>query len=149
MPIQDHFPLPSSAQELPLGDDSTAKLFIAFISSKDPTTKQSWCPDVRAALPRLDAEFTGRHRPELAYVHVGQRPEYVPNRGRRAPTEYRVTNCSLRWKIPNNLYRKVWNVNFVPTLVRYQRVNGKVVEKGRLVEGELLDPGKLRTLVDD
>jgi len=54
-----------------------AKLFVCFISSTDPATKQPWCPDVRAALPRLDAAFSSEDAPKLAYVHVGQKPECV------------------------------------------------------------------------
>jgi hypothetical protein len=77
MPIQDHFELPKTAQELPVGDFEDANLLLCFISSTDPVSKQSWCPDVRAALPRLDIGFTSQLAPKLAYVHVGQRPEYV------------------------------------------------------------------------
>lgn len=37
----------------------------------------------------------------------------------------------------------------MPTLVRYQRVDGEVKETGRLVEGELLDEKKMRNLVEE
>jgi hypothetical protein len=77
MPIQDHFELPKTAQELPLGDGPAASLFLCYISSVDPVSKQPWCPDVRAALPRLDKTFSSQDAPRLAYVHVGQKPEYV------------------------------------------------------------------------
>lgn len=77
MPIQDHFQVPSSAEELPIPSDSSAKLFVCFISSTDPATKQAWCPDVRAALPRLEKVFSSQDAPKLLYVHVGQKPEYV------------------------------------------------------------------------
>jgi hypothetical protein len=43
----------------------------------------------------------------------------------------------------NNVYRKVWGINAVPTLVRYQRVDGIVTATGRLVEGEIMDENKL------
>lgn len=79
MPIQDHFKLPHTAQDLPLANDPAASLFLCFISSTDPVSKQSWCPDVRAALPRLNKTFSDQDAPKLAYVHVGQRPEYVRN----------------------------------------------------------------------
>ncbi|KAL6704497.1 hypothetical protein ACN47E_008126 [Coniothyrium glycines] len=125
MPIQDHFPLPASAQDLPLAEDPAAQFYLCFISSTDPATKQSWCPDVRAALPHLKAVFEGENAAQLAYVHVGQRPE---------------------WKDLDNVHRKKWNINAVPTLVRFQRVDGRIRETGRLVEGELLVERKLTSL---
>ncbi|KZM24145.1 uncharacterized protein EKO05_0010799 [Ascochyta rabiei] len=129
MPIQDHFQLPSSAQELPLPeDDAAAALFLCFISSTDPATGQSWCPDVRAALPRLERAFGRDEAPKLAYVHVGQRPE---------------------WKDLGNVYRTKWHVKAVPQLVRYQRVDGEVKETGRLVEAEVVDENKLLGLVSE
>lgn len=78
MPIQDQFQIPDSPQDLPVPNGENAELFVAFISGTDPVTKQSWCPDVRAALPRLEKAFSGEAAPQLLYVHVGQRPEYVP-----------------------------------------------------------------------
>jgi hypothetical protein len=78
MPILDALPVPTSAQELPIADDAVCKLFLCFISSTDPSTKQPWCPDVRAALPRLEKAFSSQDAPELVYVHVGQKPECVP-----------------------------------------------------------------------
>ncbi|KAF9697601.1 hypothetical protein EKO04_004274 [Ascochyta lentis] len=128
MPIQDHFQLPSSAQDLPLPNDAAATLFLCFISSTDPATKQSWCPDVRAALPRLERAFGPEDAPKLAYVHVGQRPE---------------------WKDLENVYRTKWDVKAVPQLVRYQRVDEEVKETGRLVEAEVIDEKKLLTLVSE
>jgi hypothetical protein len=73
MTITQNFTLPSSVKELPVGPES--KLFIAFISSADPVTKQSWCPDVRAALPHINEAFAGEDAPALAIVEVGQKPE--------------------------------------------------------------------------
>ena len=52
--------------------------------------------------------------------------------------------CVLRWRNVKNVCRTKWNVKAVPTLVRYQRVEGNVKETGRLVEGELLDQEKLK-----
>ena len=75
MPIQDNFPIPASAQELPVPSDADAKLFLCFISSTDPATNQPWCPDVRAALPKLQKVFGGEDAPTLLYIHVGQKPE--------------------------------------------------------------------------
>lgn len=73
MPITKYFTLPSSVKELALSPDS--KLFIAFISSSDPITKQPWCPDVRDALPHINKAFAGDDAPELAIIEVGQKPE--------------------------------------------------------------------------
>lgn len=73
MPITKNLTLPSSAKELALSPDS--KLFIAFISSPDPITKQPWCPDVRDALPHINKAFSGDDAPELAIIEVGQKPE--------------------------------------------------------------------------
>lgn len=51
--------------------------FVAFISSYDPVAKQSWCSDVRASLPKIQTAFAGEQQPDLFFIHVGQRPEYV------------------------------------------------------------------------
>jgi hypothetical protein len=77
MPIEYHFPIPSSAQDLPVPTGPASKLFVCFISSTDPATNLPWCPDVRAALPRLEKTFSSHDAAQLAYVHVGQKPEYV------------------------------------------------------------------------
>ncbi|KAK7180417.1 hypothetical protein DPSP01_001807 [Paraphaeosphaeria sporulosa] len=127
MPIQDPFQLPKSAQDLPLANDTDDTYFLFFISSISPETKQPWCPDVRAALPVVGAAFSFENAPEVGFVHVGQKPE---------------------WKDVSNLHRTKWNVNAVPTLVRYQRAGAEVKETGRLVEDELLDQEKLKELVD-
>lgn len=63
----------------------------------------------------------------MAFVEVGQRPE---------------------WRVQTNVYRTVWNVHNVPTLVRYENVGGEVNETGRLVEGEILDDTKLQKLLE-
>lgn len=52
-----------------------------------------------------------------------------------------------RWRDPQNPYRRHWNVNNVPTLVRYQRIDGEIEETGRLTEGEILDAKKLSNLI--
>ncbi len=52
-----------------------------------------------------------------------------------------------RWKDLGNVYRTKWNVNAIPALVRYQRIDGEVKETGGLSEGELLDQKKLKDLV--
>ena len=53
-----------------------------------------------------------------------------------------------RWRDPNNVFRTKWNVNNVPTLVRYERVDGKVKETGRLTENEILDGQQLQALIN-
>lgn len=77
MTIVDNFEAPNSPNALELPDDPNSTYFIAFISSSDPTTKQPWCPDVRAALPIINAAFSAETDRQLAYVHVGQKVEYV------------------------------------------------------------------------
>ncbi|KAF1344888.1 DUF953 domain protein [Delphinella strobiligena] len=126
MPILKPFTVPASAKALELPQDSKAKLSIAFISSADPTTKQPWCPDVRQTLPYINAAFTPSEAPELAIIEGGQRAE---------------------WRDPQNPYRRNWNVNNVPTIVRYQRIDGEIEETGRLTEGEILDARKLANLI--
>ncbi|RAL60018.1 hypothetical protein DID88_000644 [Monilinia fructigena] len=57
MSVTQDFKLPGSPKHLELPEKAGQKLFLAFIASKDPVTKQSWCPDVRAALPVIEAKF--------------------------------------------------------------------------------------------
>lgn len=54
-----------------------------------------------------------------------------------------------RWRKPENKYRKIWNVNNVPTIVRYSFVDGEVKETGRLLEGELLQEKRLSALISN
>lgn len=75
MPFIADFTIPESTKLLQLPNDSNSKFFIVFVSSNDPATKQPWCPDVRAALPCIDAAFSSEHAPRLAVVEVGQKPE--------------------------------------------------------------------------
>ncbi|TEA17699.1 Thioredoxin domain-containing protein [Colletotrichum sidae] len=111
MPIATSFTLPESAADLAVPEGSA--FFITFTTSNLPETGESWCPDVRAALPHLNATFSADGAPEMAFVEVGQRPE---------------------WKVPTNVYRTTWNINNVPTLVRFERAGGVTKETGRLVE---------------
>ncbi|CCF35454.1 hypothetical protein CH063_01310 [Colletotrichum higginsianum] len=126
MPINSSFTLPEAANALPLPENAAAPFFITFTTSNHPDTGESWCPDVRAALPLLNAAFSADGAPEMAFAEVGQRPE---------------------WKIPTNVFRTKWNVHNVPTLVRYQRLGGEVRETGRLVEAEILDERRLKELI--
>ena len=75
MPIIRDFNLPKTASDLAV--KSADAFFIAFLTSKDPQTNKPWCPDVVAALPTLESTFTGASKPQVAFVEVGQRPEYV------------------------------------------------------------------------
>lgn len=107
MTILKSFPLPSSPSALQIPnekerDSSPSNFFIAFLASKDPLTNQPWCPDVRAALPILEATFQdtttsqgaegeeGKNEeegskksttppppPVVAFIEVGQKTEYV------------------------------------------------------------------------
>ena len=52
-----------------------------------------------------------------------------------------------RWRQNTNPVRTKWNVHNIPTVVRYQRVDGKIQETGRLVEGEILNERKLGALI--
>ncbi|TDZ22284.1 Thioredoxin domain-containing protein [Colletotrichum orbiculare MAFF 240422] len=124
MPIATSFTLPESAADLAVPEGSA--FFITFTTSNLPETGESWCPDVRVALPHLNATFSADGAPEMAFVEVGQRPE---------------------WKVPTNVYRTTWNINNVPTLVRFERAGGVTKETGRLVEGEILDAKRLNDLV--
>lgn len=54
---------------------------------------------------------------------------------------------AIRWRIPTNVFRTTWSIHNVPTLVRYQRVDGDVKETGRLVEGEILVEQRLKHLL--
>jgi hypothetical protein len=49
----------------------------------------------------------------------------------------------------NNKYRKDWGITALPTLVRYQCIDGAVSATGRLVEGEIMDEKKLTKLVNE
>ncbi|KXH50183.1 serine/threonine protein kinase [Colletotrichum simmondsii] len=76
MPIIPEFKLPEDASALGrYTTNSTAPFFITFTTSDHPDTGESWCPDVRAALPRIIAAFSPSSAPEMAFVEVGQRPE--------------------------------------------------------------------------
>ncbi|KKK24885.1 hypothetical protein P175DRAFT_0434107 [Aspergillus ochraceoroseus IBT 24754] len=121
MPIITDFKLPSSADTLDI-----SVFFISFHASPDPNTRKPWCPDVAAALPYLQEAFSAPNAPQVAFVDVGQRDE---------------------WREPFNVYRTKWNVSNLPTLVRYEQVDGKTTEVGRLVEGEILDKVRLQKFV--
>ncbi|CBX94439.1 predicted protein [Plenodomus lingam JN3] len=47
------YTLPSSPSALPLPSSPTQKFFLLFLAPEDQATGESWCGDVRAALPVL------------------------------------------------------------------------------------------------
>ncbi|KAK8030160.1 hypothetical protein PG993_011451 [Apiospora rasikravindrae] len=124
MPILKSFELPESPEALSF--DSPKPVFLLFIASKDPATGESWCPDVRASLPHIEAAFSADDAPTVGFVEVGQKPE---------------------WRERTNVFRTKWNVNNVPTLARFEQVNGKVVEKGRMTEDGIMDPATLKAFM--
>ncbi|KAL3475451.1 hypothetical protein BJX99DRAFT_259397 [Aspergillus californicus] len=124
MPVLHHFKLPSSPALLSL--PPTSPTFISFLASPDPTTGKPWCPDVVAAIPVLTEAFSAPHAPQVAFVEVGQKDA---------------------WKDLSNVYRTTWNVSNVPTLARYESVDGAVKEVGRLVEGQILDRARLSAFI--
>ncbi|KAL4758361.1 uncharacterized protein BDW70DRAFT_142012 [Aspergillus foveolatus] len=128
MPVTKTFNLPSSPEFLSPRTDSenATTFFLSFHASVDPNTGKPWCPDVVAAIPHLEEVFSAPGSPDVAFVEVGQKPE---------------------WRDLSNVYRTKWNVNNVPTLVRFENVNGTVKETGRLVEGDILDRKKLGEFV--
>ncbi|KAL6231595.1 hypothetical protein BDW75DRAFT_219813 [Aspergillus navahoensis] len=129
MPVTTTFTLPNNPESLNLpvnSKNATSTFFISFHASADPNTGKPWCPDVIAAIPHLNEVFSAPGSPDVAFVEVGQKPE---------------------WKDLSNVYRTTWNVNNVPTLVRFENVNGTVKETGRLIEGEILDRRRLSELV--
>jgi len=80
-----------------------------------------WCPDCRDVEDPVKKTFDESSEAGLI-VYVGQKPE---------------------WKSPSNKYRSSHNIESIPTIVRLN--NGK--EEARLVEGEILEPGKLDQLL--
>lgn len=155
MAILRSFALPRSAKLLEMPEGPSSKLFLAFISGNDPITNEPWCPDVRAALPHIEDAFATADAPTAAMISVGQKPEYLSVWIEESTAIHRGVDLSIlwvnaylfRWKEPTNVYRRVWNVNNVPALVRYQRINGEVAESGRLIEGEILDQAKLQSFI--
>ncbi|KAK7934638.1 hypothetical protein PG985_000133 [Apiospora marii] len=124
MPIVQKFDLPESPEALSISYPKP--VFLLFIASKDPATGQSWCPDVRASLPHIEAAFSADDAPTVGFVEVGQRPE---------------------WRERTNVFRTKWNVNNVPTLARFELVKGKVVEKGRMTEDGIMNPETLKAFM--
>lgn len=156
MTILKSFPLPSSPSALQIPnekekDSPPSNFFIAFLASKDPLTNQPWCPDVRAALPILEATFQepttsqgeeeGKKEegkkstpPVVAFIEVGQKVEYVSfffffflffllfSSSFSHHCFSLFFGKQNRWKNPHNIFRTQWNIHNVPVLVRYELV---------------------------
>lgn len=157
MTILKSFPLPSSPSALQIPNEKEKDsppsnfFFIAFLASKDPLTNQPWCPDVRAALPILEATFqepttsqgaegekegekSTTPPPVVAFIEVGQKTEYVFFFFFLffflllfLPLFLTIFYPSFlgkpnRWKNPHNVFRTQWNIHNVPVLVRYELV---------------------------
>lgn len=75
MPIIRDFTLPANPGLLELPEGPNAKLYVAFYSGNDATTNQPWCPDVRVAIPHIEAAFSAETAPTVAIVSVGEKPE--------------------------------------------------------------------------
>lgn len=145
MPVITDFPLPSSATALQLSAENPVT-FLSFHASPDPNTGKPWCPDVVAALPYLQEVFSTPQAPQVAFINVGQKDEYVHS---MLNLNALHTDYHTRWKDLSNVYRTKWNVGAIPTLVRYELVDGDVKETGRLVEAQILDRARLSKFVSD
>jgi hypothetical protein len=143
MPILHDFALPKAIGDLEFPSATTDAFFVVFLASKDPQTNKAWCPDVVAAMPTLEATFSGENKPQAAFIDVGQRPEY----DRRSSRRKTPLTTLYRWKDPNNVFRTVWKVNNVPAVIRFEKTGEGVKEVGRLIEGEILDEQRLASLV--
>ncbi|EPS39554.1 hypothetical protein H072_6618 [Dactylellina haptotyla CBS 200.50] len=111
---------------------SGAPLFIFFVASKEPTTSQPWCPDVRKAAPIVD-KFFDEHEQKLNFltVEVGLKPE---------------------WRAADNVFRTEWGLQAIPTLAKYYIMDlegEKIVAIRMLVEAECCEVEKLQGLVED
>lgn len=73
MPIIRSFTLPASSKDLTFPDKKP--FYLAFVASNHPETGVPWCPDVRAAMPVINAAFEKEDGPALGMVEVGQKPE--------------------------------------------------------------------------
>ncbi|KAL9935158.1 hypothetical protein V8E36_006234 [Tilletia maclaganii] len=108
--------LPASITQAP------SPAFLIFWASGQP----SWCPDCRDAEPAVHAVFgTGPNDggPPGYMIYVGDR---------------------TTWKDPQNQYRLDYNVQSVPTILRWE--DGR--ETGRLEDYECQDETKLRAFIE-
>ncbi|KAF5540748.1 ser thr phosphatase family [Fusarium mexicanum] len=101
-------------------------IYVILTSSNDEETGAPWCSDVRAALPFLEETFDKQDGPTSVYESVGPRPG---------------------WKKPDNPHKLTWGISAIPTVIRFELRDGSVEEKGRLVEAEVYEDGKLQSFV--
>ncbi|OCF34351.1 hypothetical protein I317_05528 [Kwoniella heveanensis CBS 569] len=102
------------------GPTAPEKTFLVFYSNV--VNGQMWCPDCRDVEQVVKDTFDGADKPKAIIYWVGTIAE---------------------WRTPKNSARVDWNVQSVPTILRIE--NGK--ETARLVEGEILDAGRLAAFV--
>ncbi|KXJ86364.1 hypothetical protein Micbo1qcDRAFT_140279 [Microdochium bolleyi] len=108
-----------NASAPPAVEGTKGTQYVVFFASGEP----SWCPDCRDAVPALEAVFGSDSAPAAHLVRVGERPE---------------------WRTPDNKYRNApWNVNCVPSVVRYE--DGR--EVARLGDQESQQESALRKLI--
>ncbi|EEB05474.1 DUF953 family protein [Schizosaccharomyces japonicus yFS275] len=101
-------------------------LYVAYLASIDPRTKQPWCPTVRAALPSFNSTFNNSNKLDLVHVYVGG---------------------VSQWKTPANEYRIKYGITAVPTLGRYTRTEDGTLEQDLLVDYDCLDAKKFQKFV--
>ncbi|KAF8512849.1 hypothetical protein BU17DRAFT_95883 [Hysterangium stoloniferum] len=82
-----------------------------------------WCPDCRDVEEYVKEAFESSSQTGLI-IYVGNKPT---------------------WKSPENRFRHSHNISSIPTIVRLD--NGK--ETARLVDNEILEPGKLVQLIHE
>ena len=106
-------------------------------------------------MPTIKSTFEGHKKPEALIVEVGPRPEYVQLPAICVARQFIQMKRGLikapffsRWKKADHIHRKQWNVHNVPTVVRFETVDGRVTETGRLVEDEILYNAKLTALLE-
>ena len=107
------------------------KVFVLFMASIDPETGRSWCPDCREADPVVrsildEKPYLSDSKSIFVTAYVGQR------------AEWKDASCPFRGE--------PFNVSCVPTLLRYNK-NGPQTGD-RLLEGDLVDAAKIRTLLN-
>jgi len=113
----------SSRMPLTVSEDipsSFGTTFLIFYASRDVNGRM-WCPDCRDVEEHVKETFESSPQTGLI-IYVGNKPT---------------------WKSPDNRFRQSHNISSIPTIVRLD--NGK--ETARLIEGEILEPGKLEQLI--